>query len=264
MKRPLLLSALVACVLVLGSVVAGCSADSDAAQALERSHEKSRTLGSRMTMNMTMTDGGQTVRGRTQAVVERGGRRMRMTSTFGGVAMEQYLDGSSMLMSIDSLPLGGASPFPRGTRWLKVDLDELLKEAGLDTSMRELQQMDPTKLAAMLKDGEIEEAGSGRVRGVTVHRYRATIKLEDLVKSLGAKSSEISKAIKDSTMTVTLALDDDDLMRAFQMTGDMNGSQMTMDAVVTSYSRDIGVDVPSGAGVYDATEMLRGASRQRR
>lgn len=252
------LSALLAFVLALAcaGVVTGCSGDSDdAAQRLERSMEKSRTLGTRMSTNMTFKTGAETVRMRARATTEAGGRRMRMVSTLGGVEMEQYVDGSQMLMSVDSLPTNGA--FPAGTRWLKFDMDELLKASGLDASMRELQQIDPTKAAALLNDADIKDAGSGRVRGVAVERYRATVALKDVAKTLGGKS-KLPRAFTDGEVTVTLALDDEDLLRAFDMSGDIGPAKMTMDAEITSYSRDIRIAMPSGEGIYDMSGALGG------
>lgn len=258
MKRTVLLPALLALSLVFAGAVAvaGCSSDSEAAQALQRSLEKTRDLGARMSMTGTFGAGGESVRMTSRMSVEPGARRMRMTSTIGGVEMEQYLDGSSMLMSVDAFPSSGA--FPPGTRYLKFDMDELLKASGLDTSMRELQQMDPSKVAALLKDTELETAGSGEVRGVAVKRYRATIGLDDIAKQLGG-DSDVADALKDGEMIVTLALDDEDLVRAFDMTGDIAGQKMSMKAEVTSYSRDIRVKVPTGPGIYDMSGALEGA-----
>ncbi len=258
MKRTVLLSAVLVLGLVFTSVVAGCSSDSEAAQALQRSLEKTRTLGSRMSMNMTFTTAGETMRMRARATVEAGGRRMRMVSTIGDIEMEQYLDGSTMLMSADSFPAGGG--LPAGTRWLKFDLDELLKDSGVDTSMRDLQQMDPTKAAAMLKDADLKDVGSGRVRGVAVDRYRATVQMDDVLRALGGSDAKVPKELEDSTMTMTLSLDDEDLLRAFDMKGDIGPAKTAMDAVITSYSRHIRIRMPSDEGVYDATEALSGLS----
>jgi hypothetical protein len=61
---------------------------------------------------------------RARATAEPGGQRMRQVSTLGGVEMAQYLDPARCSWA-STLPERRA--FPPGTRWLRFDLDELLR-----------------------------------------------------------------------------------------------------------------------------------------
>ena len=121
--------------------------------------------------------------------------------------------------------------------------------------MRELQRMEPTK-AALLEDADLEDAGSGRVAGVAGGRYRATAGLRDVAEAFG-RQRQGSCRLQERRRDDALALDGENLLRAFDMSGDIGPSKMTMHAQMTSYSAT-SVQMPSGRGIYDMSGALAG------
>ena len=68
---------------------------------------------------------------------------------------------------------------PAGKRWLKIDLDTIGQEAGLDLGalVNQGASQDPTQVLAYLKaaSGDVERVGTETVRGVATTHYKATI-----------------------------------------------------------------------------------------
>jgi hypothetical protein len=256
-----LLSALL--ILICAGLLAACSAEDErkVEDALTKAAAASKGLGMRVSTTGTVAVGGEDQPIASRAMIEAGGRRAKITTEIGGAAIEQYLDGSYLLMSADTFPSGGLAP--PGTRFIRFDIDKVNRSVGLDATLRDLQQLDPSKTAALLaKVAEVKSAGKGSVRGVPVTRYRATVDLEKLVTALdtnGDGTQQLPDLLKDSELTIELSIDDDHLVRGYGMTGTIGPAQMNLRAEVTSYARDLKVDVPSGTGIYDITDDVTGA-----
>ncbi|MGI9658095.1 MAG: hypothetical protein ACR2OD_04235 [Gaiellaceae bacterium] len=72
---------------------------------------------------------------------------------------------------------------PGGKKWVKLDIDELGAQQGLDiTGVDQLGQADPAQLLALLQsiEGSIEDLGVETVRGQDARHYRATINMAKL------------------------------------------------------------------------------------
>ena len=247
-------------------VLAACSTDDQdqIAQTLERAAKATKGLGMVMTMSGTVSVEGISQPLRSRVVVAPDGRHAKMTTQAGSFSMQQYLDGRFMLMSLASFPGAGAGgPMPPGTRYLKVDIDKVGKAMGINTTLSEMQSLDPRRAAEMLSDvAEVKSAGTATIGGVKVTRYRADVDVEELVKAM-AKSGDttrLKKMFGDGTMQMQVALDGNDRIRGFGMKGDfMAGMKVDFNAVVSSYSRDLKVEIPS-RGVYDVTSTIVGAA----
>lgn len=197
---------------------------------------------------------------RSRATIEPDGRRARITTRFGAMSMKQYIHGRFMLMSVDSF--GGADTMmPAGTRYMKFDIDKVGRSMGIETSMSEMQSLDPRRAAEMLSDvAEVRSAGRGTLGGVPVTRYSATVNNEELAKALsgGGGLEGLGKAFEHGEMLVEVAIDGDDRIRGLRMTGDMGPAKVDMNAEITSYSRNLKVKIPS-QGVHDVTDAVVGA-----
>jgi len=72
---------------------------------------------------------------------------------------------------------------PGGKKWVKLDIDELGAQQGIDiTGVDQLGQADPAQLLALLQsiEGSIEDLGTETVRGQEAKHYRATINMAKL------------------------------------------------------------------------------------
>lgn len=260
MSRSTILSALL--VVLAALVLASCTAadEEQVAQTLQRAAKATEGLGMVVTMSGSVSGEGISQPLRSRATIAPDGRHARMSTTVGGLSLDQYLDGHFMLMGVDSMP-GAGMNLPPGTRYLKVDVDKVNKSVGIDTTMSEMQSLDPRRAAAMLSDAaEVKSVGSDTIGGVKVTRYAADVDLEQMAKALskGADTSRFSKMLGDAEMRMEIAIDGDDRIRGFGMKGDMGPAKYEMDAVVQSYSRDLKVTIPS-RGVYDMTAAITGA-----
>lgn len=245
-------------VVLCSGLLAACSAGEQAQveRTLERAARATKGLGMQMTTTGTLSVAGQRQALRSRATIEPDGRRARIRSAIAGHELEQYVDGSAMLMSVDGFPIKG--PWPSGTRYLRFDLDRLGRAAGIDTTLRDLQSLDPAKTAALLGKAadDVSSAGRGTIGGVPVQRYRARVRLDKLVASLtGGGQAGAAGMLEDSTMTVEVAIDGDDRIRGVALDGAIGPATITTRAQITAFDRDIRVAVPS-AGVYDVTDAV--------
>lgn len=241
--------------LLASGLIASCGVEGESVAAeISKASETTRGLGIRMSMRGTVGADGESMPIRSRASIEPSGLRARIKTEVGSTTFEQYLDDGFMLMSVDSLPPDDS--LPPGTRFVKFDLDAVSKSLGIDTGLREMMRMDPAQAAAMFTDAaDVEKLGRGRVLGVAVTRYRSTVSIEDAVKALDkdGDSPKLPKLLRDSEMTVEVAIDDKKQIRGFDIKGKIGPMTMDLKAVVTSFSRDLRVDVPS-EGVHDITD----------
>jgi hypothetical protein len=108
----------------------------------------------------------------------------------GDIKIEELLDGLVVYMRSDAL----TSNLPSGKHWIKLDLQKLGKQAGVDLS--QLQQLgggtDPTQFLTYLKKaGDVQKVGSENIDGTPTTHYRATIDLDKLAASAGKAASSV-------------------------------------------------------------------------
>jgi hypothetical protein len=197
--RGLLMLLALLTLIALAGLLAACGDDADEPGARVASISPQRlalfadrttaTDGVRMSLHQTMTIPGEgtvpaTAEGRFDTKRQRGEMTLSMDVASlgggdvpGGGALKQRMifDGLTFYMSSPMLrPL-----LPSGKRWLKIDLDTLGKQAGLDLGalMSQGGGQDPTQVLAYLKaaSGDVERVGTDTVRGVATTHYKATI-----------------------------------------------------------------------------------------
>ena len=249
------------CLLVCSGLAGACSADerSRVQQTLERAARATQGVGMQVTTTGTLSADGLEQALRSRATIAADGRRARIRTQIGGQELVQYVDGTSMLMSVDSFPVRSA--WPPGTRFLRVDLDRIGSAMGLDSALRDLQSLDPARAAALLAKvaDDVQPAGRGTLGGVAVQRYSARLHVDKLMESVVGKDAAggLPAAVKDATMTVEVAIDGKDRIRGFGIDGALGQAAITLRAQVTAFDRDIEVAVPT-TGVYDITAALAG------
>ena len=164
--------------------------------------------GARMSMEQTMTFPGMgTVPTKVEGIIDAKARRGELRTTmdasaFDGAgeidadAFEQHIiiDGLTMYMSSPLLAKG----FPPGKKWLKLDLGELGKQAGVD--MAALLQsgggQDPTQSLQYLNaaSGDIVKVGEESVRGEPTTHYKGTVDFNRVARSVPPLSAPPSAA----------------------------------------------------------------------
>jgi hypothetical protein len=108
----------------------------------------------------------------------------------GSVDIEELLDGLVLYMRSDAI----TSSLPGGKHWIKIDLQALGKQQGIDIS--QLQQLgggtDPTQFLAYLKKaGKVEKVGSEDINGTPTTHYQATIDLDKLANAAGSAGASV-------------------------------------------------------------------------
>lgn len=126
-----------------------------------------------------------------------------------------------------------------GDGWGSVDLATLAEVIDIDVAtLSGGQTMDLTSALELLAiaDGEVEERGSGEVRGVEVEELRTTITFGEMLEAEGAAAAtegflpgaeelgidpdELLEALEDVEVRLDVAVDDDGIVRRFEMTFD--------------------------------------------
>jgi len=254
------LSALAVC--LSAGLLGACSAADQGrvADTLRKVAAASKGLGMRVSLTGTLSAGGAVQPIASRATIAPGGRRAKITTEIAGTVLRQYLDGHFLLMNADAFP--SAAVAPPGTRYLRFDIDAVNRSVGIDSTLRELQQIDPGRTAALLaKVADVKDVGTGTIRGVDVTRYSATVNLGKLVRELsnGESAKQLPAMFGDSDMRIELSIDKHGLVRGYRMAGTIGPARMDLEGEVTTYSRDLKVEVPSGPGVYDITDDVVGA-----
>jgi hypothetical protein len=187
------------------------------------------------------------------------------TSTNGSQSMngtEYLLVGRAMYMKIPMLSqLGGGAAKP----WLKISLDELGKQSGMniDEMLKQSQQMDPVQNTKMLTASkDVREVGKESVDGVETTHYTGTYRMEDAIAKLPADQQEAlrktyTEAGMDS-MSFDLWVDGKQLPRKLAMKSPQT-SDGTMNITMTyrDYGKPVQITEPPASETTDFSEMLK-------
>jgi hypothetical protein len=158
-----------------------------------------------------------------------------------------------------------SSQLPGGKQWVKLDLTELGKSAGLDLGqLMSGSQLQPTDLLGMLEaeGAKVQKLGPATIDGVATTHYAVKI---DLAKALQAQGLT-SPLLKNLAGRMKTATDDvwigkDGLVRRVRLaynlatpSGDAHAA-MTMD--LYDYGAHISIAAPPSNAVFDATQFAQ-------
>jgi Protein of unknown function (DUF1396). len=176
--------------------------------------------------------------------------------------MEQRLVGRNMYMKMPMLSaLGGnASAKP----WIKLSLDELGKQSGLNIEelLRQSRQMDPvqnTKMLTASKDAR--EVGKETVDGVETTHYTGTYRMEDAIAKLSPEMQEAYRknvaATGMQSMHFDLWVDGRQLPYQMKMKSDQTSEgTMTMTMKYSGFGEPVQIDEPPASQVTDFAEVM--------
>ncbi|GGV10531.1 putative lipoprotein [Actinomadura cremea] len=240
-----------------------------AAQALGKSAEKTGQLDSfqaDIDMNMSAPDGNVKMAGTMQyqlkpqlaysmnySEMSVGGQSM------GG--MQQILVDRTMYMKMPML-----SEMAGGKPWMKISLDEIGKQAGLniDQLMQQSQQMDPVQnMEKLTASKDVREVGKENVNGVETTHYAGTYQMADAVAELPAEQQEAArKSIAESgieSMKFDVWVDGQQLPQKMTMsTPSSAAGAMTMSMTYRDYGKPVQIAAPPASQVTDMAQMMQG------
>jgi len=193
--------------------------------------------------------------------------RMNITNmSVGGQSMpggmEQILVGRTMYMKMPMLQqLGG---MPASKPWIRISLDELGKESGIDLEqmLDQARQMDPivnTRMLTASKD--VREVGKETVNGVQTTHYAGTYRMQDAISQLPADQQEAyRKAIAESgmeAMNFDLWVDDQQLPRQMTMKSNQTAAgAMTMTMKFGQFGKAVQITAPPAGQVTDFEQLM--------
>jgi hypothetical protein len=192
----------------------------------------------------------------------------------GGGRVEVVMEGLVVYMK---LPGELGRELPQGKEWLKLDLEALGAQAGIDIgALSQLNQGDPSQALLYLRGAtdNIQEVGEEEVRGVATTHYRGRVDLrkaaEEAAKDAPAEAREsirdaIERTIEltgNRTVPVDVWIDDDGFARRFRTDFDLKvpGAQEAGHMVMTMELYDFGIEVdveaPSAEKVIGLQELM--------
>jgi hypothetical protein len=184
----------------LAPLAAGCGAEDSVKNAVDPVAQAATKTAAAGTVELAMSGkvsaAGQEIPLNGEGAFDLKAKRGRFTMTTdvpgqGAIRVEELVDGLVVYMRSDAL----ASRLPAGKSWLKLDLREAGRKAGID--LAQLQQLsgggsDPTQFLGYLrKAGDVKEVGSEDLGGTPTTHYHATIDLAKLAGSAGAAASSL-------------------------------------------------------------------------
>lgn len=209
--------------------------------------------------SFTMTGEGEFAgdRGRMTFDVVAGGQR---------ISMEMVFD---QLIIYMRFPSGLGVDLPGDKSWVKMDLEALGKEEGIDFSQfTQFGQSDPTQTLRYLRgaSGDFEKVGEEEIRDVATTHYRGTVDLRKAADQLPESAREsivrLVELVGKSTFPFDVWVDDEGLARRIkyeQPIPDANGQNATMAMTMDFYDFGAEVDVepPADDEVVDLQKLMR-------
>ncbi|MEA2256228.1 MAG: hypothetical protein QOG35_2273 [Solirubrobacteraceae bacterium] len=268
MRRPLCL--LVAVLMALAA--AGCGAQKAVQNAVDPvAQAATRTAGAgsvEVTMTGKVSAAGQEIPLSGTGAFDLKGKRghFDVTTTVPGqgeLKIRELVDGLTIYLRSDVFERF----LPGGKHWLKVDLQELGKKAGID--LGQLQQLgagtDPTQfLAYLAKTADVRKVGEEDINGSPTTHYRATIDLDKLAAAGGdAKLAESVRQLQKATGIKQIPTDvwigKDGRVRRQSLDYTSTGATPTRVSFVIdfkNYGVPVDVQIPDAGDTVDAATLL--------
>jgi hypothetical protein len=159
---------------------------------------------------------------------------------------------------------------PGGKSWVKVDLEALGEQLGIDLgAVMQFSQSDPTQSLQYLRGAsdDFEEVGSEPVRGVDTTHYRGTIDLRKATEHLPEDARDSIERVVELTgvgkLPFDVWIDDDGLARRVKYEQPLpatGGEDASMELTMEFFDFGVDVDVapPPAEGVIDMQELIQG------
>jgi hypothetical protein len=220
-------------------------------------------------LELTVETGGLTVdaSGQFDFDAQTGAMTMEVPPPIGS-EVETVFDGTTYYMSAGLF--GGAIP-GLDAEWIRVDLDDLAGQAGVDLSQLPQGANNPADaldaLAAVSQDG-LEELGTEEVRGVETTHYAAEIDMAAAVEAADeqtggellddAMAEQFLAQYGDEPVPVEVWIDGDGLVHRQTMTISAAGEEATMTMEMFDYGQPVDVQIPDASETVDFGDLIGG------
>jgi len=212
----------------------------------------------------TMEIAGQSIdmsgTGAFDAAKQRG--QMSYSMNLNGVDVDMEMVFAYPVIYMELPPESGQ--LPAGKKWIKMDLEKLGQEAGLNLDqMMGAGQTDPSQGLDFLRGVTgVQAVGEEEVRGVSTTHYKGVVDLATLGKEHPEMQSSIDQLVQQSGISrvpVEVWIDDDGFVRRMKQTLEGTGSGLPMNMTMTTDLFDFGTDVsvkePPADEVVDFSEL---------
>jgi hypothetical protein len=158
-----------------------------------------------------------------------------------------------------------SSQLPGGKRWIKLDVSELGKAAGLDVGqLLSGSQFQPSDVLGLLESegAQVQKLGPATVGGVATTHYRVTIDLAKALQSQGLTSPLLSGiAAQMKTATAGVWIGKDGLVRrvrvAYSVPHGTTAVHLAMTMSLYDYGAAVSIAAPPSSQVFDATQFAQ-------
>jgi hypothetical protein len=162
---------------------------------------------------------------------------------------------------------------PGGKPWIKMDLNALGKQAGIDLSQFTQLGTDPSRMVDWLRtvSGDVTTVGTEKLDGIDTTHYRATVDLSkypDLVppdqrEAVQRAVDQLTKAAHLSSFPVHVWVDEDGLVRQVRAVLTETIQGQTVNVVTTERFYDFGapvdIQLPAESQVTDISTLAGSA-----
>jgi hypothetical protein len=177
--------------------------------------------------------------------------------------LDEITNGQDVFLRTDAL----SGRLPGGKTWVKIDLAQVGKAAGLDlSSLQSLGNADPAQFLAYLKQaGDVRKVGRARVNGTETTRYAGTIELAKAAKATGVDAERALRQLKQLTgvdrVPVEVWIGDDGLVRRGRIAVDEHGSggagRLDLTVDFTRFGVRVDATAPPAGDVFDASNLAK-------
>jgi hypothetical protein len=164
---------------------------------------------------------------------------------------------------------------PGGKPWIKMDLNALGKQAGIDLSQFTQLGTDPSRMVDWLRtvSGDVTTVGTEKLDGIDTTHYRATVDLSkypDLVppdqrEAVQRAVDQLTKAAHLSSFPVHVWVDEDGLVRQVRAVLTETIQGQTVNVVTTERFYDFGapvdIQLPAESQVTDISTLAGSAGK---
>jgi len=196
--------------------------------------------------------------GEVDAKQQRGNMSMKMSGVGQDIQMEMVYAFPIIYMRF---PPSLATGLPAGKSWVKMDLDKLGQQAGIDFGqLMQSAQADPSQGLQYLQGAtDVQAVGDEDIRGVATTHYKAFVDLNSLADKNPALKPTIDQLVEQtglSRIPVEVWVDDQNFVRRMKETLDTAGASTEFTIDLYDFGTPVTVTEPPAKDVVDFADLI--------
>ena len=260
--------------LALAAMLTACGVRSTVDPVAAAATKTQDSGGYKTTMSVTVTTGGRelTMTGHGSFASDRGELEMDLGDALSQAGAPSGIDGTMKaiyitengdpVMYIDLGFLGNL--MPNGKHWLRIDLAQAGKAAGIDFGqlMGNANQNPADALALLRANGSFTSVGTETLGGVSTTHYHGTVDLAKAAEAKGVSADAVKRLLDagaPAEYPIDVWVDDSGYVRQYRTSYDqtLGGRSMGMSMTIgmSDYGSSVDVSAPPAAEVFDATGL---------